>query len=65
MTDQDLADLTDEDLAKQHWEWLRERYMNIGTPWDQLAPAQREFCKAWVRQFRQEGYLPEHRPKKT
>ena len=63
MADQDASTLTDEELAKQHWEWLRERYMNLGTRWDQLAPAQREWCKAWVRQLRQQGHLPEYNPK--
>jgi hypothetical protein len=30
-------------------------------PWNQLAPEQREWCKAWVQRVRWDG-LPEYQP---
>jgi hypothetical protein len=62
---QSPGDLTDEELARQNWEMLRKQFMNLPTSWDQLGSAQQNYWKAWVRELRQAGILPEFRPKKA
>jgi len=59
---QDPADLTDEELAKQNWEMLRERYSNPPTSRNQLEPVQQHYCMGAVPP--KGGLLPEYKPKR-
>jgi hypothetical protein len=51
----------DEEVAKAHYAWMRQRYLNIPTPWDQLTDDQKAWLVAWVRLLREQGFLPTRR----